>query len=52
MQAGKHKEWAPLFPGGGIPYTVMIDANQKPVKSWVGGYDAAGFTRELKANMK
>jgi len=52
MKQGKHKQWAPLFQGGGIPYTVMLDSKDKTLKTWVGGYDANTFTREVKANMK
>lgn len=52
MKAGKHKEWAGLFQGGSIPYTVLVDGQKKPVRNWTGAYDGNEFAEMVKAAMK
>jgi hypothetical protein len=52
LQKGGAKQYAPLMQSRSIPYTVLVDAKLKPVKTWNGGHDAAEFARDVKANMK
>lgn len=52
LKKGGAKQYAPLMQSSSIPYTVLVDAKLKPVKTWNGGYAAAEFAKDVKANMK
>ena len=46
------RTYSPLFQGGSIPYTVLIDAGGKKIRDWTGAYRLEDFTKEVQRNMR